>query len=108
MQPSNKPANSTFKTGKSSKTRTTTLRMKSFHKSRPSTSVKDEGIDDRAPFAHLDASASRDSNPKVDDLLQESGGGGAAPRDTIAVTTRIEQAVDKYPMGYQEDGDSRV
>lgn len=116
LTPSNKPSRDTFQPGK----RGTTLRMKSFHRGHPSMLHKDAGIDDRAPFAYLETSAIRDSNPKVAELLEEGAGGGAdggargavAGRgpltDSISVVTRIEQAVDQYPVPppkYREDDD---
>ena len=80
---------------------------------------KDAGIDDRAPFAYLETSAIRDSNPKVAELLEEGGGGagggagaGRGPlTDSISVVTRIEQAVDQYPAPpprYREDEDVKA
>lgn len=92
---------------------------------------KDAGIDDRAPFAYLETSAIRDSNPKVGELLEEGAGGGGGGgaggaggggrggagagrgplTDSISVVTRIEQAVDQYPAPpprYREDDDVKA
>ena len=95
--------------------------MKSFHRGHPSMLRKDIGVDDRAPFAYLETSAIRDSNTKVAESLEDGAGGGGAGggargagagrgplTDSISVVTRIEQAVDQYPVPppkYREDDD---
>ena len=95
--------------------------MKSFHRSHAGVLRKDVGIDDRAPFAYLETSAIRDSNPKVVEFLEDGAGGGGAGggargavagrgplTDSISVVTRIEQAVDQYPVPppkYRENDD---